>query len=289
MRHKVLTVLGVLLVVGAIFGTGEDNGETSEATHGGAGSAAVSKGDAVEDSDSAGDVSGAGDGERSSAEDSDAGGSDTGDTATAHDSGTDQVTKPEREPKQAPRPRTYLVTRAIDGDTIELVNGQTVRIVGIDTPEVGECGYDAATAKMERLVLGERVRLAASDEDKDRYGRLLRFVNVGKRDAGLQQIKAGLAIARYDSRDGYGHHPREDRYIAADRDAPNKRCGAPKPRTVVESPAEGPAAGCAAGYSPCVPPYPPDVDCADVDGPIAVTGSDPHGLDADGDGVACEW
>jgi hypothetical protein len=37
-----------------------------------------------------------------------------------------------------------------------------------------------------------------------------------------------------------------------------------------------------------VPPYPPDVDCADVDGPITVTGSDPHGLDADGDGTACE-
>jgi hypothetical protein len=30
------------------------------------------------------------------------------------------------------------------------------------------------------------------------------------------------------------------------------------------------------------------VDCADVNGPITVTGSDPHGLDADGDGVACE-
>jgi hypothetical protein len=142
---------------------------------------------------------------------------------------------------------------------------------------------------MERLVLGERVRLAASDADRDRYGRLLRYVSVGKRDAGLQQIEAGLAIARYDSRDGYGYHPREDRYIAADRDAPNKRCGAPKPRTVVESPAPDPTGGCAAGYSPCVPPYPPDADCADVDGPIAVTGPDPHGLDADGDGVACEW
>jgi hypothetical protein len=37
-----------------------------------------------------------------------------------------------------------------------------------------------------------------------------------------------------------------------------------------------------------VSPYPPDVDCADVNGPIMVTGSDPHGLDGDGDGVACE-
>lgn len=46
--------------------------------------------------------------------------------------------------------------------------------------------------------------------------------------------------------------------------------------------------GCASGYSPCVPEYPPDVDCADVGGPVSVTGSDPHGLDADNDGVGCE-
>ena len=47
-------------------------------------------------------------------------------------------------------------------------------------------------------------------------------------------------------------------------------------------------AGCAPGYSPCVPPPPPDLDCADVNGPIEVTGSDPHNLDGDGDGWGCE-
>ena len=48
-------------------------------------------------------------------------------------------------------------------------------------------------------------------------------------------------------------------------------------------------ADCEPGYDPCVPPYPPDVDCPDVDGPVKVTGSDPHGLDGyDNDGVGCE-
>jgi len=46
--------------------------------------------------------------------------------------------------------------------------------------------------------------------------------------------------------------------------------------------------GCASGYSGCVPAYPPDVNCPEVDGPVQVTGDDPHGLDRDGDGVACE-
>lgn len=49
-----------------------------------------------------------------------------------------------------------------------------------------------------------------------------------------------------------------------------------------------PSGDCAPGYSPCVPAFPPDVDCGDVSGPIQVTGSDPHGLDRDGDGVGCE-
>jgi hypothetical protein len=52
---------------------------------------------------------------------------------------------------------------------------------------------------------------------------------------------------------------------------------------------------CTPGYSPCIPPG-PDVDCAGgsgngpryVRGPIRVTGSDPYGLDRDGDGVGCE-
>lgn len=56
-----------------------------------------------------------------------------------------------------------------------------------------------------------------------------------------------------------------------------------------------PAEDCTPGYSPCIPPG-PDVDCAGgsgdgpryVQGPVYVTGSDPYGLDRDGDGVGCE-
>jgi hypothetical protein len=48
------------------------------------------------------------------------------------------------------------------------------------------------------------------------------------------------------------------------------------------------ASGCDPNYSPCVPAYPPDVDCAEVGGSVTVVGSDPHGLDADSDGIGCE-
>jgi micrococcal nuclease len=42
----------------------------------------------------------------------------------------------------------------------------------------------------------------------------------------------------------------------------------------------------------CVPPYPPDLDCADLRAmglaPVRSVGSDPHGLDGDDDGIGCE-
>ena len=51
---------------------------------------------------------------------------------------------------------------------------------------------------------------------------------------------------------------------------------------------------CTPGYKPCLPPM-SDYDCegGSGDGPgytgaVTVTGSDPYGLDADGDGYGCE-
>lgn len=184
---------------------------------------------------------------------------------------------------QAPRAqRTYLVARIVDGDTLELGNGETVRLVGIDTPEVGECGYERAADALAAVALGRVVTLGASDEDRDAYGRLLRYVDVGSVDAGLRLIRQGLATARYDSRDGYGFHPREPRYVAADRAVSAAGCAQPRPQPLAGT------SSCAPGYTPCIPSYPPDLDCADVDGPLTVTGRDPHGLDGEGDGFACE-
>ena len=58
---------------------------------------------------------------------------------------------------------------------------------------------------------------------------------------------------------------------------------------------EGGGQNCTPGYTPCLPPA-SDYDCAGgtgdgpkyVSGPVTVTGSDPYGLDADGDGIGCE-
>jgi len=67
-------------------------------------------------------------------------------------------------------------------------------------------------------------------------------------------------------------------------------CRKPPPEPEPELPPEPePDEDCDPNYSgACVPPYPPDVDCPDVDGSVEVTGEDVHALDREGDGNACE-
>lgn len=114
------------------------------------------------------------------------------------------------------------VTKFVDGDTIKVSTGETVRFIGIDTPERGRCGYKEATAALKKLVGGKPVVLAGgARDDHDKYNRILRYVSVDGKDVGLQMIQGGWAIARYDSRDGYGRHPLQTEYIRADAQTPN--------------------------------------------------------------------
>lgn len=120
---------------------------------------------------------------------------------------------------------TVTVDHWSDGDTVVTSVGK-VRLIGIDTPEVGRCGYVRASNRAKRLApAGSRITLTnpTSVQDKDRYGRLLRYVNVGTVDVGLRQIRAG-AKARYDGRDGYDQHPRQYRYRTADRNYADYSC-----------------------------------------------------------------
>lgn len=75
-----------------------------------------------------------------------------------------------------------LVTKVIDGDTIEIEGGAKVRYLGVDTPETKdprksvECFGKEAARKNKELVEGKRVILEKDITDTDKYNRLLRFV-----------------------------------------------------------------------------------------------------------------
>lgn len=133
--------------------------------------------------------------------------------------------------QRAAAARTWAVTKVVDGDTIWVSRdgvSRKVRLIGIDTPETGQCGFTESTRNLRGIIGGQRVTLTAgARDDVDRYGRLLRYVDVRGVDAGLRQIKQGFAVARYDSRDGYGRHDREAAYVAADAASPKAACAPP--------------------------------------------------------------
>ncbi|MBC9820414.1 thermonuclease family protein [Terrabacter sp. MAHUQ-38] len=126
---------------------------------------------------------------------------------------------------------TWAVTKVVDGDTIWVSRAgvsSKVRFIGIDTPESGQCGFTEARNALRSVIGGQRVTLTAgAQDDVDRYGRLLRYVDVNGVDAGLRLIKKGYAVARYDSRDGYGRHTRETAYVRADIASPKAACAEP--------------------------------------------------------------
>jgi endonuclease YncB( thermonuclease family) len=129
---------------------------------------------------------------------------------------------------------TWKVTRIIDGDTFEVVSSSghedTVRPVGIDTPERTENCYKEAGAQLSALILNKNVDLVAtaSTDNREVHGRLLRYVEVNGQDIGLQMIKDGWAVAAYDSqttgKTSYKKHDREDLYRSEDEKQPAKIC-----------------------------------------------------------------
>ncbi len=184
-----------------------------------------------------------------------------------------------------------VVSRVIDGDTVDVEGIGRIRIIGIDTPDRGQCGYSRASDLMRSMVLGHRVQLTPSTgkDDRDKYGRVLRYVDVGGTDAGLEEIRQGLAVARYDSRDGYGAHPRESAYVAADDRTPPRGCGG----TPTVPPSAAPAAPTAAPAGPTAGAEPwnrpgPDLNCSAIGHKVAITGPDYHHLDGDHDGWGCQ-
>jgi micrococcal nuclease len=90
-----------------------------------------------------------------------------------------------------------VVARVIDGDTIELVGGQRVRLVQIDTPEKHvECYGDAASAVTQRLIpAGTHVRIEQDPklDQVDRYRRKLAYIWKGDEDVNVTLVRDGAA------------------------------------------------------------------------------------------------
>ncbi len=119
----------------------------------------------------------------------------------------------------------FPVMRVIDGDTITVQTPQReekVRIIGLDAPEMSplECFGNESLAGLSALIAGKSVILNSEySDDRDSFGRLLRYVSLGEQDIGAAMIRQGYATSyrKYP-------HPRMESYnvieaIAQENDA----------------------------------------------------------------------
>jgi micrococcal nuclease len=103
---------------------------------------------------------------------------------------------------KAPVEKLYKVTKITDGDTFDVeINGktETIRMLLVDTPEtvhpnkpVQPFGKEASTFTTQ-LLNGKSVKLEADKEDKDQYGRLLRYVYIDGKSVQELLLEKGFA------------------------------------------------------------------------------------------------
>jgi micrococcal nuclease len=182
-----------------------------------------------------------------------------------------------------------------------------VRLIGIDTPEVGQCFFAAAKADAVRLAERRRVVLRGdpTQATRDIYGRLLAYVDInGRVDLGARLVALGAGrVYVYQGRPFL----RIGAYRGAERQARESGRGQwaacpasgtittvtttvttpPPPTTTADTTA---STKCDASYpTVCIPPPPPDLNCRDVPyRNFKVLPPDPHGFDGDHDGIGCE-
>ena len=89
--------------------------------------------------------------------------------------------------------KSAKVLSVIDGDTVVIDGDVKVRYVGIDAPEVDECFSEEALAETKKLVEGKTVKLEKDVSEKDKYGRLLRYIYIDGLFINEYLIKQGFA------------------------------------------------------------------------------------------------
>jgi micrococcal nuclease len=108
------------------------------------------------------------------------------------------------EARRGPGPGPATVTAVLDGDTIEVTwpaqpRTEVVRLLGVDTPETihpsrpVQCFGPEASRFTRRRLLGQAVQLRFDRERRDRYGRLLAYVEVGDGRFNDELLRGGYA------------------------------------------------------------------------------------------------
>src|SRR3990167_9114852 len=120
-------------------------------------------------------------------------------------------------------PTREKVKRVIDGDTIELANGQIVRYVGVNAPDNGQPFEEEATETNAKLVSGKTVTLEYDAYTSDRFGRVLAYPFVGGKNVVVELAGQGLVkVTIYEDRRKLKY---QDELLKAQEEAKQKKRG----------------------------------------------------------------
>lgn len=135
----------------------------------------------------------------------------------------------------------------VDGDTIEL-QGQRVRLFGIDAFETEQARGREASNMLRRLIEGQSV--LCSPRDRDAYGRIVAVCRVGATDLGAMMVRAGMAVAftryslDYQADEQAAREQRRGAWADAELVRPEAFRGEGRAATAVAQRAVGPTGGC---------------------------------------------
>lgn len=89
-----------------------------------------------------------------------------------------------------------IVTRIVDGDTIDCRGLGRVRLIGIDAPEATQRPFAAAATSALTAILrtGSRAQIEQDVEARDRYGRTLGYVWLDGKQVNWMMIRAGWTV-----------------------------------------------------------------------------------------------
>ena len=120
-------------------------------------------------------------------------------------------------------PTKEKVKRVVDGDTIELANGQIVRYVGVNAPNNGEPFEEEATEANQNLVQGKTITLEYDAYTSDRFVRVLAYPFVNGKNVVVELARQGMVkVTIYEDRRKLKY---QDELLKAQDEAKKKKRG----------------------------------------------------------------
>lgn len=118
----------------------------------------------------------------------------------------------------------FIVKKIKDGDSVELLGGDRLRLLSVDAPEEGQLFFEEACQFLAELTLGKTARIEFAGRRRDKYGRLLGYLYIDSIFVNKEILENGLGYL-YLFKDTELDRPETEELFRAQRAAMQKGIG----------------------------------------------------------------